>query len=275
VIHHQQDLREGFVMKYLTLLATLLCLAGCGGATFSNSAIPSNSNTGGKSVGLSNSPTQFKTYDMLSWMTMDPSLRTNYHMSGSANPVYTSVLPDRFFWTKSSSGFPWDIQLYDDNYIYLWVTELDWQNPNSFKVFNSPAFGQFNLPLVPRFARGGYPGSTIKISDSTFEIHSDCDTFTSHNLGHVINEVWGPYHETLGGELPPNLETLVISYRYNCDANYGHCGDKEEYHLARPYGLVKWQHEKLQSDGTYASPDNVTYMNRVVSGQVQPVTTCF
>lgn len=144
-----------------------MCLAGCGGATFSNSAIPSV----GKSGGLSNSPiTQVKTYDMLSWMTMDPSLRANYHMSGSANPVYTSVLSDRFLWTKSSSGFPWDIQLYDNKYIYLGVTELDWQNPNSFKVFNSPVLGKFNLPLVPRLARGGYPGSSIEISDSTFEI---------------------------------------------------------------------------------------------------------
>jgi hypothetical protein len=29
--------------------------------------------------------------------------------------------------------------------------------------------------------------------------------------------VWGPYEETLGGQLPPNLQTLVISYRYTCD----------------------------------------------------------
>jgi len=27
------------------------------------------------------------TYDMLDWMTLDSSLRGNYHMSGSANPL--------------------------------------------------------------------------------------------------------------------------------------------------------------------------------------------
>jgi hypothetical protein len=185
------------------------------------------------------------------------------------------MLPDRFYWTKTGQGYPWDIQLYDDNYIYLWVTEVDWHNPNTFKVFNSPRLGYFNLPLVPRFAQGGFPGSTIKISDSTYEIHTDCNTFTTKSLSHVINEVWGPYTESLGGELPSNLQTLVISYRYACDSTYGNCKDKEEFHVAKPYGIVKWQHQKLQADGTYAAPDNVSLFNKVVTGQAQVVTTCF
>lgn len=252
-------------MKYLAIVALLVCLVGCGG-TVSPHAASSASSSGNK---------QTQTYDMLAWMTMSPDLRSSNHMSGSANPVYTSVLSDRFFWTKTGQGYPWDIQLYDNKYIYLWVTELDWQNPNSFKVFNSSQSGNFNLPIAPRFAQAGYPGSTIKISDSTYEIHTDCNTFTTHTLKNVINEVWGPYTENLGGQLPPTLQTLVVSYRYNCDVNYSNCGDKEEYHLAQPYGLVKWQHQRLQADGTYAPPDNVTYFNRMVAGQVQPVTTCF
>jgi len=56
---------------------------------------------------------------MLAWMTMDPSLAASHHLSGNANPIYTSVQSDRFFWTKTGQGFPWDIQLYDNNYIYL------------------------------------------------------------------------------------------------------------------------------------------------------------
>jgi hypothetical protein len=121
---------------------------------------------------------------MLAWMTMDPSMSATQHMSGNHNPIYSSVQPDRFFWTKTGQGFPWDIQLYDNNYIYLWVTELNWQDPNTFKVFHDPKLGDYNLPLVPRFAQGGFPGSrvTIPSSNSTYETHSDCNTFTTQKL---------------------------------------------------------------------------------------------
>ena len=214
-------------------------------------------------------------YDMLEWMTMSPDLSEAHHMSGTANPVYTHREANRFFWTKTEQGYPWDIQLFDGKYIYLWVTELSWQNTRSYKVFHSGQKGNFNMPLAPRYARGGYPGSTITVSDSSYEIHTDCDQFVTKNLGHVVNEIWGPYKESLGGELPDNLTTLVISYRYTCDANYNNCQNKEEYHLARPYGLVKWQHEKLLPNGTYGPPDIATVFNHVVAGQTRPVTTCF
>jgi hypothetical protein len=195
-------------------------------SSFSSGSSSSGSGSSSSGSGGSGSSTS-NTYDMLKWMTMDPQLRASHHMAGTANPIYTRVLSDRFFWTKTAQGFPWDVQLYDGNYIYLWVTELDWSNPSTFKVFRSPTLGNYNLPLVPRFAQGGYPGSKIRISDSTYEIHSSCSSYITKSLGHVINEVWGPYNESLGGSLPDNLETLVISYRYSCDSSYSHCGDKE------------------------------------------------
>ncbi|PYX88804.1 MAG: hypothetical protein DMG68_07260 [Acidobacteria bacterium] len=227
-------------------------------------------------------PAATVTYDMLAWMTMDPSLSGAHHMSGTANPLYTSVQSSRFFWTKTGQGFPWDVQLYDNNYIYLWVTELDWANDRTYKVFHSqnPALGNYNMPFAPRVitaAAHAAPGrlASIQVQDSTYEIHSDCNTFVTKSLGHVVNEVWGPYQESLGGDLPNNLQTLVISYRYSCDSTYSNCMDKEEFHVAKPYGLVKWQHERLQSNGTYAPPDNVTYFNKVVAGQTRIVTACF
>jgi hypothetical protein len=253
-------------MRYLpVLLAVVVCLTACGVNT-TNPAAPD--------LPIAK-PTATQTYDMLSWMTMSPTLSSGHHMAGTANPLYTKMGSTRFFWTKASSGYPWDIQLYDKNYVYLWVTELDWMNPNSYKVFHSPTLGKFNLPLVPRYAAGGYPGSRIKISDSSYQIHSSCTSYVTKNLGHVINEVWGPYNESLGGQLPNNLPTLVISYRYSCDANYDNCANKEEFHVAKPYGLVKWQHQSLGANGTYNPPDNVTIFNKIVSGQTSPVTSCF
>jgi hypothetical protein len=251
---------------FVVLLALVVCLAGCG-VNSTNPAAPDLPPVA--------KPLTTQTYDMLSWMTMSSDLSSTHHMAGSANPLYTSRISNRLYWTKAAAGYPWDIQLFDSKYVYLWVTELDWLNPRSFKAFKSAQLGKYNLPLVPRVATGGYPGSTVKISDSSYEIHTDCNTFTTKNLGHVINEVWGPYKESLGGQLPNNLLTLVISYRYSCDSNYANCLNKEEFHVAKPYGLVKWQHQSLGSNGSYNPPDNVTYFNKVVSGQTSPVTSCF
>ena len=73
------------------------------------------------------------TYDMLDWMTLDSNLRGTYHVSGTANPLYTNMLDGKFYWTKGGNGSPWDIQLYDNNFIYLWITEYDWTNAHTFK----------------------------------------------------------------------------------------------------------------------------------------------
>jgi hypothetical protein len=60
---------------------------------------------------------------MLDWMTLDSDLRSTYHLEGTSNPLYTSVEAGKFYWVKGGLGYPWDIQLYDSNYIYLWITE--------------------------------------------------------------------------------------------------------------------------------------------------------
>src|SRR5258708_37427106 len=77
------------------------------------------------------------TYDMLSWMTMRSDLGIDHHMAGTANPLFTKVKSDRIYWTKTSGGNPWDIQLYYSNYIYLCVTALHRNNPRTFKAFST------------------------------------------------------------------------------------------------------------------------------------------
>lgn len=222
------------------------------------------------------------TIDVLQWMVMQPAdkngnpLASQFHMTGNANPLFTSMQTDRFFWTRTGSGYPWDVQLYDDNYIYLWVTELNWQDPTTYKVFRGRESGNFNLPLAPRFVSlDDTPGklASIKITDSSYEIHTSCTNYTIKDLGHVINEVWGPFTETLGGDLPANLRTIVLSYRYSCDAFYSNCGDKEEFHLAYPFGLVHWQDQKWNGT-SYNPPDNQTTFNHVSTGTVNPAISC-
>jgi hypothetical protein len=208
------------------------------------------------------------TYDMLDWMTLDSDLRGNNHMIGSANPLYSSIDSGKFYWTKGGNGSPWDIQLYDDNNIYLWVTEYSWNDPTSYKKFAGN-----NMPFTPRCAKGGSPGSTITVPDTTYYINTTCSHYTVHNLGHAVNQVWGPYNLSFGGSLPSNLATLVVSYRYNCDSEYENCGDKEEFYLTQRYGMVQWIHYSLIK-GNYEQQQKSVF-NELKAGGVTPNFQCF
>lgn len=213
------------------------------------------------------------TYDMLDWMTMDSDLRSTYHMEGTSNPIYTVMESGKFYWVKGALGYPWDIQLYDNNYIYLWITELSYSVPQSYKKFTNNT----NLPLVPRCAKAGTTaaGSTIKVSNTNYDLHTNCSNTCSVTLGlqTSINEVWGPYDYSFGGSLPGNLKTLVISYRYNCNSSFANCMDKEEYYLSQRYGLVQWIHYVL-ANGTYVQLQK-TILNKLVVGVVTPYFPCF
>ncbi|HZP17838.1 MAG TPA: hypothetical protein VFB00_07730 [Terriglobales bacterium] len=208
-------------------------------------------------------------YDMLDWMTLDSSLNSGYHLAGNANPLYTSLGPGKFYWTKGGNGAPWDIQLYDNNYIYLWITELNWLDPHTFKKFANNT----NMPLVPRCAKAGFPGSTILVPNTSYQTYTDCNHHTTQNLLKGINQVWGPYWIGLGGNLPSSLKVLVATYRYNCDTGYSNCGDKEEYYLAQRYGLVQWAHYRLVK-GSYQMVQK-TVFNRLTSGGTKPSFPCF
>lgn len=199
---------------------------------------------------------------MLDWSTLDPDLASGFHLEGNHNPLYTVVQPDKFYWMKGPQGSPWDIQLVDNKNIYLWVTEQDWTDPYSFKKSHNNT----NMALTPRCAQGGQsqPGTTVRSKDTTFEIVHSCTNRVVHNLGTMNNEVWGPYKMSFGGDIPGNTDTLVVAYKYNCDPSYGKCHDREQFYLTQRYGLVRWDHSKLQG-GQY-NIDNVTIYNKLVAG---------
>src|SRR5207245_11504264 len=88
------------------------------------------------------------THDMLDWMTMDSDLRSSKHLTGSANPLYTSIKSRKCYWTKGGTGYPWHIHLYDTHSIYLRLTASAWNYPPSHKT--SPT--TYNVPLPARAA---------------------------------------------------------------------------------------------------------------------------
>jgi hypothetical protein len=216
-------------------------------------------------------------FDMLDWMTMDPF---GSHLTGSGTSMwpYMDKTQGQFYWIKGPNGYPWDVKKFDANYIYDWVTEVNWSNPRTYKRHIGPIGRGF--PLTPRFViyRVGDPPkklSTIATppSGTNFEIHSGCTKYTKSNLGYVKAEVWGPFYETLGGDMPPNMETLHLAWLWSCDSSYNKCKTKEVFTLAKAYGNVRWQNYKLVS-GQY-SLIQTSLKKTVVPGTVAPVHPCW
>ena len=206
------------------------------------------------------------TEDMLRWFTPQD---TSSHMEGNHNPLYTSVFHDRFYWTKSAKGWPWDIQLYDSSYIYLWITENGWDSPATFKQFEGK-----NEPLAPRcLALKGGKDASIPVPDTRYKVVTSCSHSTVKALRKGVNEVWGPYPMTwqaLGGSSP----TLVVSYRYNCSEHYDSCRDKELYFLVKDYGLLQWQHfELVAAPNDYKLVQSSTF-DRIRPGNVDSYFPC-
>jgi hypothetical protein len=249
-------------------------------------------------------------WDVLSIMMMQPSFTgahkhlegTAYHYNPPSNPqpafVYTnwqvtnqSLNQGKVNYVKTYQplpgtssplyGYPWDINNYDSTFIYLWITELNWGDPWSFKPFS-----QSTLKLAPRCA---VPGSANAVqwmnsTQSTFTFHpnpvpstnyhydsTDCtQRASSTNLGWVQTAVGKTIagftltDNTNGGQQIP-LTFLPVTYLYNCQQqNAATCGSKEEFDYGfdaskNSYGWVQWT---LWTDSTnqsnFVNPDQKT-----------------
>jgi hypothetical protein len=246
-------------MKRWLPLVVVAVLAGC--ARRPSSSFPPAGLPGPENVQCASGQ-----QDMLRWFVPRDTSR---HAEGNHNPLYTTVLHNRFYWTKSGKGWPWDIQLYDARYIYLWITENGWSSPASFKQFEGK-----NEPLAPRcLALTGGKDATITVPDTRYKAFTSCSDYTLKSLRKGVNEVWGPYPmkwKALGGSAP----TVVVSYRYNCNDDYDACRDKELYYLVKDFGLVQWQHYELAAPPNGYKLVESSVFDRVRAGQVDPYFPC-
>lgn len=202
-------------------------------------------------------------YDMLAWMA--PQVATQ-------NGHYKVVHPrsGEFYWIKGAAGDPWDVDLFDARYIYQSITEYIWGEPTTFKKFEHP------LPWMPRCidipqTPGKLASRLVPAANTNFDIHTSCSAYAVNNLGNVVNEIWGPYTLNVGGNVPPNLPTLVLSYR--CDSNYSNCQYKETFAMQEGVGLVQWTLYALQN-GQYVQ-QNQTTQDQYQLSTVTPVHPCW
>lgn len=214
-------------------------------------------------------------YDMLDWMTLDTA--TTQHMTGNANPLYT-VLPANnvFWWLKgdySGQGYPWDVQYYDANNIYQWITEYTWTDPRTFKAFANKTGVAWSPICVPQGSPGQKLSSiTVPNASTAYNVYLNCVKQGTQYLGNTINEVWNYGNLNVGGNVGTHSD-LQLSYRYGCDSAYNNCTYKEVYDFMQAYGLVRWTYYKLVN-GTYVQQSQTVYNNVVSGGDPTPYFPC-
>jgi hypothetical protein len=216
-------------------------------------------------------------YDMMNWLVMSSSMSQTYHLASNANPQYTFHGNGIFYRIKGSAGYPWDVNYYDNNYVYQWATEYKWSDPSSYKSFSAIATMPWSPRCVNKPPTGVYGKklASIMLASSPYTIYGgSCSVKSNNNLGFVVNEIWGPSPLSLGGSLPQNALTLTLSYRYSCNSSYGSCKHKEVFDFQKPYGLVRWTYYVLQN-GQYVQQSQSLFNRVVKGGPPAPVHPCW
>ena len=244
-------------MKTIFFLAAVLGL--CGTATAQAFSCPSG------------------TEDMLNYFVMAYPNRVDRYMGpGNVNPIYSSINPELqsvfaaqgyFVWTKSVSGYPWDVKTFDSKYVYDRSTELNWTDPSSFKRFNA------DLPMSPRCVRVNQGSQNIQITpaQSAFTFYNSCTAQQTSNLGYVLNSITKPAMTNTGGSLG-KVRTRQFQYQYGCDLNYSNCTDMEVFSLGYQIGLYDWKHYVAQNGSWQLKQESV--INNFSIGQTTPLFVC-
>lgn len=178
-------------------------------------------------------------------------------------------------------GFPWDINLFDDNYVYLWITEYAgskewWTDPYAYKAFNNGSTN-YTMRLTRRCVVPGDDGTTSQLvnapsgtyatrflfvpqsGNSPTYTSTDCNSSSPSQLDYSYMNVLSPesnaftLQDTIhGGNI--TLDLLPVTYRYNCSSS-GACSSKEEFDFGydankNNYGLVQWTLYSSNNGGT-------------------------
>jgi hypothetical protein len=155
-------------------------------------------------------------------------------ISGSGQPIYTLVLGNQIWMLKSVKGYPWDMNTFDDKYVYQSITELDWNDPKSFKMFASESWPGANGGIV--WAPRAMTPNPIVTADSSYRLHSDCSTFATQNLGGpIMTYVTGPEEMDFGNDL--GVQEAVSQF-YIWGAGMA---QMEINRYAKGFGLVQWE----------------------------------
>jgi hypothetical protein len=246
-------------------------------------------------------------WDTLSIMAMDQGLNANYHlegqkMDGSAAYKFTNWLQGKneVQYLKTPTGYPWDIFLYDSNFVYHWITEVTWADPsNDYKINRNASGSNLSFPWISRCAIPAQsafwvqPPGKNPTNNTGFYQYKSCQLDNSipepDNVGWAYMEVKATGTDTITDHRATpaqtsNVTTLPLQYTYNCSVeDTTKCTSREVFtfavdattnpvdHEKHSYGWIRWRHY-TSSDGVNWTQDNWALTDQLepnLSGQGQ------
>lgn len=206
--------------------------------------------------------------DVMQYFAMDKQHRDAQHLTGNKNPLYTEVFPDEdfapqgyWFLLKSPDGHGFDVDVFDEDYVYLRSTELEWKDNTTFKRKLR------DVPLSSRCVPVDGPADEVRVREAHFLFYASCRSYKTSSLGTIVNRLDAPVLMDTGGNLGKVL-TRVLHYRYNCDPGFGNCREEEQFFLGKGYGQWQWRH--------YRNGDlvNTTMLNHLAPGASTATLPC-
>ena len=193
----------------------------------------------------------------------------DFHLATSSGaPIYVSRYGSMVWEMKGSSGYPWDMNTFDENWIYQSITELNYTDPTAFKIFASSSWPGANGGVVwmPRWFTPGIPMTPVVTKDSTYRTYpGDAKPFSTATLGGQIETfVDGPfegnYAVNFGGDIGTAKSSIRQTYKWG--PNYA---NMEVNYYAAGYGRCQWELWTLGANGQYTRAQ-VSAFNTVVAG---------
>jgi len=253
-------------------------------------------------------------WDVLSVMMMDPGLASGYHMEGMTDNlpsayVYTiwDESQSKVYYVKNPQGNPWDINLYDSNYIYQWVTELaewngesHWNDPTSCKKFNNGGQNSTSDLSMRWAARCAVPGGAkssfwnppppSQSNNTNYYTYVDqiLQTQTQDlSYSRLKLEATGTMTITDNRANPPrsfSVTTLPLQYTYSCSVSskIDSCQFREVFdygvdkkinpvdEIKHSYGWIRWRYYINTTGGNPDLPAVWVLSNSSTSDQLMP-----
>lgn len=204
--------------------------------------------------------------DVLDYMKPSINWMANYRLVDSTGKLNLSVVTktNQIWYLKGTGGFPWDMNTYDDDYVYQSLTDSpsSWTSPVFFQMFASPSNPNANGGIIwsPRLIQENLANPPVDTLDSTFRIYSAQNKYVTQNLGGPVRtQISGPTIQNLGGDLGYQ-DTLILSYLWGSGF-----ANQEVNTYVRNIGWVQWQ-KNILVNNIYQAQQKVIY-NKVINSK--------